>query len=89
MNTPVAVGDRVSTGPDGSAEIQLDSADVLRLSNNATAKIANIAAKIFRCRSGQGLVTYSVLRGPASNAEIDTPNAAVHPDGTGEYRIQS
>src|SRR5579862_3063261 len=26
VNTPVAVGDRVSTGPDGRAEIQLDSA---------------------------------------------------------------
>ena len=88
VNTPVAVGDRVSTGPDGSAEIQLDSANVLRLSHNATAKIANISRENIQVQVGQGLVTYAVVRPGEANAEIDTPNSAVHPDGTGEYRIQ-
>ncbi|HEX4003391.1 MAG TPA: DUF6600 domain-containing protein [Candidatus Acidoferrales bacterium] len=87
-NTPVAVGDRVSTGPDGRAEIQLDSANVIRLSNNATIKIANITRENIQVQVGQGLVTYAVVRPGEANAEIDTPNAAVHPDGTGEYRIQ-
>ncbi len=88
VNTPVAVGDRISTGPDGSAEIQLDSANVLRLSHNATAKIANISRENIQVQVGQGLVTYAVVRPGEANAEIDTPNSAVHPDGTGEYRIQ-
>ncbi|MGA8869771.1 MAG: FecR family protein [Candidatus Acidiferrales bacterium] len=88
VNTPVAVGDRVSTGPDGSAEIQLDSANVLRLSHNATAKIANVSRENIQVQVGQGLVTYAVVRPGEANAEIDTPNSAVHPDGTGEYRIQ-
>jgi Family of unknown function (DUF6600)/FecR protein len=88
VNTPVAVGDRISTGPDGSAEIQLDAANVLRLSHNATAKIANITRENIQVQVGQGLVTYAVIRPGEANAEIDTPNSAVHPDGTGEYRIQ-
>ncbi len=88
VNTPVAVGDRVSTGPDGRAEIQLDSANVLRLSNNATVKIASISRENIQVQVGQGLVTYAVVRPGEANAEIDTPNAAIHPDGTGEYRIQ-
>jgi FecR protein len=88
VNTPVAVGDRVSTGPNGRAEIQLDSANVLRLSNGATAKIAGISRENIQVQVGQGLVTYAVVRPGEANAEIDTPNAAVHPDGTGEYRIQ-
>ncbi|MGA9630035.1 MAG: FecR family protein, partial [Candidatus Acidiferrales bacterium] len=88
VNTPVAVGDRVSTGPDGRAEIQLDSANVLRLSSNTTVKVANITRENIQVQVGQGLVTYAVVRPGEANAEIDTPNAAVHPDGTGEYRIQ-
>ncbi len=36
---------------------------------------------------GQGLTTYSVLRGSEADSEIDTPNAAMHPLGEGEYRI--
>jgi FecR protein len=88
VNTPVAVGDRVSTGPDGRAELQLDAANVLRLSNNATAKIAGISRENIQVQVGQGLVTYAVIRPGEANAEIDTPNAAVHPDGPGEYRIQ-
>jgi len=88
VNTPVAVGDRVSTGPDGRAEIQLDSANVIRLSSNTTVKVANITRENIQVQVGQGLVTYAVVRPGEANAEIDTPNAAVHPDGPGEYRIQ-
>ena len=88
VNTPVAVGDRVSTGPDGRAEIQLDSANIIRLSSNTTVKVANITRENIQVQVGQGLVTYAVVRPGEANAEIDTPNAAVHPDGTGEYRVQ-
>jgi len=88
VNTPVSVGDRVSTGQNSRAELQLDSADVLRLSDGATAKIAGISRTNIQIQVGQGLVTYSVLRGSEANSEIDTPNAAIHPDGPGDYRIQ-
>ncbi len=87
VNTPISVGDRVSTGPNSRAELQLDAADALRLSDNATAKVAGISRENIQVQVGQGLVTYSVLRASEANSEIDTPNAAIHPDGPGEYRI--
>src|SRR5579862_3258715 len=87
VNTPVAVNDRVSTGNNARAEIQLDYADALRMSGSATAKIANLSRSGIQVQIGQGLVTYSVLKNSQANSEIDTPNAAVHPNGPGEYRI--
>jgi len=87
VNTPISVGDRVSTGQNSRAELQLDSADVLRLADNATATVAGISRENIQVQVGRGLVTYSVLKASEANSEIDTPNAAIHPDGPGEYRI--
>ena len=60
---------------------------MLRLSDGATAKIAGLTRNSIQVQVGQGLVTYSVLKGSEANVEIDTPNAAIHPSGPGEYRI--
>jgi Family of unknown function (DUF6600)/FecR protein len=87
LNTPVVEGDRVATGQKSRAELQLDWADILRMSDNATAKVASLSRTNIQVQVGQGLVTYSVLKGSEANSEIDTPNAAVRPDGPGEYRI--
>ena len=87
VNTPLAVGDRVSTGPGGRAEIQLDASNVLRLSDNTTAKVAALSRENIQVQVGQGLATYSVLKGNEATAEIDTPNSAIHPNGPGVYRI--
>jgi len=87
LNTPIEPGDRVSTGQDARAEFQLDYANVLRMSNNVTANITTLARNRIQVQVGLGLTTYSVLRGSEADSEIDTPNAAVHPLGEGEYRI--
>ncbi len=87
LNTPIAVGDRVSTGSGARAEIQLDYANVLRLSDGSTAKLAALSRENIQVQVGQGLATYSVLKGAEATAEIDTPNAAIHPNGPGDYRI--
>jgi Family of unknown function (DUF6600)/FecR protein len=87
VNTPVAVGDRISTGPGGRAEIQLDATNVLRLSENTTAKLSALSRENIQVQVGQGLATYSVLKGTEATAEIDTPNAAIHSNGPGDYRI--
>ncbi len=87
VNTPVAVGDRISTGADGRAEIQLDYADVLRLSSNTTVKIAQLNRNTIQVQVGKGLATYTVMKDAQATPEIDTPNAALHPNGPGEYRI--
>jgi hypothetical protein len=88
VNTPIATGDRISTGPKSAAELQLDSGNVVRMSENATVNAASLTRTSYQVQVGQGLVTYSILRGNEANSEIDTPNVAVHPAGEGEYRIQ-
>ena len=87
VNTPISPDDRVSTGQKARAEIQLDFANVLRMSGGATAKIAAISRSAIQVQIGQGLVTYSVLKGSEATPEIDTPNASIHPNGPGEYRV--
>lgn len=86
-NTPVEAGDRVSTGEKSRAELQLDAADVLRLSDSASAKVASLSRSNIQLQIGQGLVTYSVLKGSEATSEIDTPNMSLHPDGPGDYRV--
>jgi hypothetical protein len=87
LNTPVVEGDRVATGQKSRAELQLDWADILRMSDSATASVAALNRTNIQLQIGQGLVTYSVLKGSEASSEIDTPNAAVHPNGPGEFRI--
>jgi hypothetical protein len=87
INTPLETGDRVSTASDGRAEVELDYGDQLRLSSDATAKIATLNRQNIQVQVGQGLITYSVLPGSQAQVEIDTPNAALHPAAEGDYRI--
>ena len=87
VNTPISPDDRVATGQNSRAELQLDYADILRMSDSATAKIAGLNRNHIQVQIGQGLVTYSVFKGSEADSEIDTPNASVHPNGPGEYRI--
>jgi hypothetical protein len=88
QNSPISQGDKVATGQSGRAELQLDYADILRLSSNATANITNLSRGSVQVQIGQGLVTYSLLKGGEAAAEIDTPNTAIRPSGQGDYRIQ-
>ena len=89
LNTPVVNGDRVSTSSNSRAEIQLDHGNILRLSDQSTANIVNLAHNQIQVQVGQGLVNYDVLKGNEAGAEIDTPNVAIRPQiGEGSYRIQ-
>lgn len=88
VNTPIETGDRISTGDGSRAEVQLDYANIIRLDQNSTAKITNLTRSQIQVQVGEGLVSYSVLANSQADAEIDTPNSAVHPLRQGEYRIQ-
>lgn len=88
LNTPIEAGDRISTGDDSRAEVQLDYADVIRLAQNSTVKVTNLTKDQIQVQVGEGLVSYDVLPNSQADAEIDTPNSAVHPLRQGEYRIE-
>ena len=94
LNQPLVGGDRISTGDNSKAELQLDHANILRLGNNSQAKIAtlervqNQRAQI-QVQIGQGLAYYTIFKDSESEVEIDTPNAAIRPTSKdGVYRIE-
>ena len=89
LNQPVVNGDKVSTGPGGRAEVQLDFANILRLGPNSQANIANFTHKYIQIQISQGLANYSVFGESEAEPEIDTPNVALHPaHKDGVYRIE-
>jgi hypothetical protein len=88
LNTPVVKGDHISTGQNARAEIQLDHANILRLSDQSTANVVSLARNQMQLQIGQGLANYEVLKNNEANVEIDTPNVAIRPEmGEGSYRI--
>ena len=88
LNTPLMAGDKISTGDGSRAEVQLDYANILRLDRNAQASIATLDKNRIQIQVGQGLASYSVLKGSEAEVEIDTPNVSVHPARDGRYRVQ-
>ena len=94
LNQPLVSGDRISTGNNSKAELQLDHGNILRLGNNSQVKIApvervqNQRAQI-QVQIWQGLGYYSVFKDSEAEVEIDTPNAAIRPTSKdGVYRIE-
>jgi hypothetical protein len=94
LNQPLVGGDRISTGDGSQAELQLEHSNILRLGNNAQAKIATMRrAQVERAQIqvqvAQGLVYCTVFKGSEAEVEIDTPNAAIRPTSKeGTYRIE-
>jgi len=88
LNTPLMAGDTVSTADGARAELQLDYANILRLSGHTEATIAGMADNHIQIQVAQGLVEYSVLKGADGDSEIDTPNVSVHPLRDGVYRLE-
>jgi hypothetical protein len=89
INTPVVNGDHISTGQNARAEIQLDHANILRLSDQSTANVVNLTRTQMQLQIGQGLANYEVFKNNEANIEIDTPNVAIHPamGEEGSYRV--
>jgi len=89
LNQPLVGGDRISTGDGSQAELQLDHSNILRLGNNAHAKIATVQRAQIQVQIGQGLAYYTVFKDSEAEVEIDTPNAAVRPTSNeGIYRVE-
>src|SRR5882724_9873092 len=89
LNQPLVGGDRISTGDRSGAELQLDHANILRLGNNAQAKIATVERTQIQVQVGPGVVYYAALKDSEAEVEIDTPNAAIRPTSKeGIYRIE-
>ncbi len=88
LNAPIVTGDKISTGDNARAEVQLDYANILRLGDHAQATIANMTRDQIQVQVGEGIANYDVFKGNDANAEIDTPNVAIRPDHSGaSFRV--
>src|ERR1700674_1485324 len=77
LNAPVVAGDRVSTGDKARTELQLDYANMLRLSEHTQANINTLTRSQIQIQLGRGMANYTVLKNSDADAEIDTPNVAI------------
>ena len=62
INAPLMVEDRVSTGAGSRAEVQFDSANLIRVGANAEIRLAELGFNHYHLQIAHGTVTFRVLR---------------------------
>jgi hypothetical protein len=87
VNAPLVVGDRVLTGPTGRAEVQFDSANMIRLAAGSEIRIAELAYHRYQIQLARGVATFRVLRPSSADVEVSTPQASIRPKNEGVYRL--
>ena len=87
LNAPLMADDRLLTGSSARAEVQLDSANMLRIGPNSEVRFSGMDVKNFQIQVGAGTVTFRVLRPSQAQTEIDTASVAVRPLNQGVYRV--
>jgi len=87
INAPLMAGDHLQTSPGSRAEVELDSANLVRLAPNTDLGFADLEYHRYQLQLAAGTIQYRVLRNQDAQIEIDTPSIAAKPLQTGEYRI--
>ncbi|MGA2131687.1 MAG: DUF6600 domain-containing protein [Bryobacteraceae bacterium] len=87
INAPLMVEDRLATGPGAKAEVQFDSANLIRVGANAEIRLAQVDYGRVNLQIAHGTVTFRVLRDSRSQVELDTPTVSVRPKQIGAYRV--
>lgn len=87
-NVPMTLGDRVYAGRDGHLELQITGGNYARLASNTDLTALNLTDETKQFSVNQGLASFQIRRFDEDEIiEVDTPNAAVTFERTGEYRI--
>lgn len=86
-NAPLVSQDRLQTAAGSRAEIELDSANLIRLAPDTDVGLANLQHRRFQVQLGAGTILYRVLRSSESQGEVDTPSVALRALGEGAFRI--
>jgi hypothetical protein len=86
-NAPVLVDDRIAAGPGSRAEVQFDSANLIRVGANAEIRMAQLDYGRYNIQVAHGTVTFRVFRDSQAQVEVDTPTVSVRPSRIGSYRI--
>src|SRR5438105_3206564 len=86
FNAPLVSQDRLLTSSSSRAEVQLDSANILRIGSNSEVRLNDVQYGRFQVQLAIGTVTFRVVRNSNTQGEIDTPTVAVRPTRRGTYR---
>jgi hypothetical protein len=87
LNAPLLAQDHLQTAGGSRAEIQFDSANMVRLAPDTDLNLAEVRDRHYQLQLATGTILYRVLRDSQANAEIDTPSVSVRPTGRGAFRI--
>jgi len=87
INAPLIADDRIATGPNSRAEVELDSSDVMYMGGTSEIHLAALEYGRYQMELAHGTVTYRILRPSNGNVEVDTPSVSVRPAKVGTYRI--
>ena len=80
INAPLMAQDNLQTSPGSRAEVELDSANLIRLAPNTDIGFADLEYQRYQIQLGAGAIIYRVLRDTNAQAEIDTPSIALKPE---------
>jgi len=87
LNAPIVVPDTLYVGAASRAEVQFDSANLIRLGANTELQISELAYQRYQVQLAIGTATFSVLQDYDTEVDINTPNISVRPIRKGSYRI--
>jgi hypothetical protein len=87
VNGPLMADDRLLTSSNARAEVQLDSANMIRIGPNSEVRFTGMDVKSFQIQVATGTVTFRTLRPSQAQVEVDTPSVAVRPLRPGAYRV--
>ncbi len=87
INAPLVAQDRLQTSAGSRAEMELDSANLIRLSPDTDVGLAGLEYRRFQVQVGAGTILYRVVRPSESQGEVDTPSIALRALEAGAYRI--
>src|ERR1035438_6811078 len=87
INAPLMTDDRIATGQNSRAEVQFDSANVLRIGGNSEIHLAQLEDGRYQLEIARGTVTFRVLRQSNAGVELNTPSVSVRPAKVGTFRI--
>jgi hypothetical protein len=82
VKAPLQTDDRIATGPSSRADIQFDSANMLRLGGNAEVRLMQSAPGRYQTELVRGEISLS-----SPSIAVDTPSVSVRPANEGVYRI--
>jgi len=86
-NAPVVAGDYITTGDDGRAEVQLDSANVVRAGANTQLRFTQLDGANDVTQLAQGSVELRVFATGQDKVQVQTPSVDVEPSESGVYLV--